>query len=120
MFLQTYFLWKHLGKRRSWRFYKTISQISWLPTIIFGNEEYGMYVIRADGLILCSDEVVNMLKAYHEKFGEQFICFNYADFQGERGIAGSAAQQYKKALEEALEKDEPSHIESHRYDDFDH
>jgi len=79
-----------------------------------------MYVIRADADILCTDEVRELKRKYREKFGEQFICFNYADFQGERGIVGSAAQQYKKALEEALEKDEPTHIESHRYDDFDH
>ena len=79
-----------------------------------------MYVIRADAKILCSDEVMDMRKRYREKFGEPFICFNYADFQGVRGVAGSAAQQYKEALEEALKKDEPTRIESHRYDTIDH
>ena len=79
-----------------------------------------MYVIRADAQILCSDEVMDMRKKYHEKFGERFLAFNYADFQGVRGVAGSAAQQYKEALQEALKKDKPTWIESHRYDTIDH
>ncbi len=79
-----------------------------------------MYVIRSDGLILCSEEVRNMLKAYREKFGEPFISFNYADFQGIRGVPGSSGQQYKETLQRALEQDKPTRIESHRYDDFDH
>ncbi len=79
-----------------------------------------MYVIKADALIVNTKEVMNMMKAYREKFGEPFISFNYADFQGIRGVPGSAGQQYKDALEEALKKDEPTHIESHRYDTIDH
>lgn len=79
-----------------------------------------MYVIRADAEILCSKEVRAMEKEYHEKFGEWFAYFNYADFQGVHGEAGSAARQYREALREALAKDEPTRIESHRYDDFDH
>lgn len=79
-----------------------------------------MYIIREDMEILHSAEVLALDKAYHDKFGEWFEYFNYADFQGVQGIAGSAAQQYKEALEEALKKDEPTRIESHRYDDFDH
>ncbi len=79
-----------------------------------------MYVIREDMLIVNTDEVRHMLEQYAEKFGEDFISFNYADFQGIRGVPGSAGQQYKDALEEALKKDEPTRIESHRYDDFDH
>ncbi len=79
-----------------------------------------MYVIRADAEILYSDEVLELERRYQEKFDEYFAYFNYADFQGERGIAGSAAMQYKQALAAALEKDEPTRIESHRYDTIDH
>lgn len=79
-----------------------------------------MYVIRADAEIIHSEEVQELEQKYREKFGEYFCYFNYADFQGEPGIAGSAARQYKKMLRQALEKDEPTRIESHRYDDFDH
>lgn len=74
-----------------------------------------MVVIRADMDILRSSEVMDMRRAYREKFGEDFIYFNYADFQGIRGVAGSPAVEYR----EALAKDEPTRIESHRYDDFD-
>ena len=77
-----------------------------------------MYVIWEDMEIL--HEIQGMLDQYEEKFGERFIAFNYADFQGVRGIAGSAGQQYKQTLEEALKKDEPTRIESHRYDTIDH
>ena len=79
-----------------------------------------MYVIKADMKILVSDELQSMLDQYEEKFGERVIAFNYADFHGVRGAAGSAAQEYKEALEAALKKDTPTCIESHRYDIFDH
>lgn len=84
----------------------------------FGNEETKVYVIREDMKVL--HEIQDMLDQYEGKFGERFIAFNYADFQGIRGVAGSAGQQYKEALEEALKKDEPTRIESHRYDTIDH
>jgi hypothetical protein len=77
-----------------------------------------MYVIQEDMKILHALD--NLHKQYEEKFGERFIAFNYADFQGVRGVAGSAAQQYKEALEKALKKDKPTRIESHRYDTIDH
>lgn len=77
-----------------------------------------MYVIQKDLEILRSDEVQAMEKEYHEKFGEWFAYFNYIDFQ--RKGDKRAAQVYKEALEEALTKDEPTRIESHRYDIFDH
>ncbi len=77
-----------------------------------------MYVIRADGLILCSDEVMNMMKTYREKFGEPFISFNYVDFPGTDDMR--PAQQYKETLQKALKKDTPTRIESHRYDTMDH
>lgn len=89
-----------------------------MGTAIFGNEEVKMYVIQEDMKILHTLD--DLHKQYEEKFGERFIAFNYADFQGIRGVAGSAAQQYREALREALAKDEPTRIESHRYDDFDH
>ena len=53
-----------------------------------------------------------------KKFGEDFISFNYADFQGTKDKC--AGQQYKETLEKALQDDKPYHIVSHRYDDFDH
>lgn len=78
--------------------------------MVFGNEGIKVYVIREDMKIL--HEIQDILDQYEEKFGERFIPFNYADFQGVRGVAGSAAQQYKAVLEEALKKDEPTRIES--------
>ncbi len=42
-----------------------------------------MYVILEDAKILNSDEVGKLLKEYYEKFGEQFVRFNYTDFQGD-------------------------------------
>lgn len=77
-----------------------------------------MYVIQEDMKILHALD--NLHKKKKKKFGERFIAFNYADFQGVRGVAGSAAQQYKEALEKALKKDKPTRIESHRYDTIDH
>lgn len=79
-----------------------------------------MYVTREDMRIVNTKEVSQMLEQYAEKFGEDFISFNYADFQGVCGVAGSAGRQYKETLQKALKKDEPTRIESHRYDDFDH
>lgn len=54
--------------------------------------------------------VRGMLQEYREKFGEDFIFFNYADFkrQGEK----CAAQVYKETLEKALRDDKPYHIVS--------
>lgn len=77
-----------------------------------------MYVIRKDAEILCSDEVMDMRQAYREKFGEDFIYFNYIDFPGTKTIR--PAEQYRETLREALTKDEPTQIESHRYDIIDH
>jgi len=69
-------------------------------------------------LIVNTKEVMNMMKAYREKFGEPFISFNYVDFPGTDDMR--PGQQYKEALQEALEKDTPTRIESHRYDTMDH
>ncbi len=76
-----------------------------------------MYVIREDMKILHTLD--DLHKQYEEKFGERFIAFNYVDFPGTRE-EGSSAQQYKEALIEALKKDEPTWIESHRYEFSDH
>lgn len=77
-----------------------------------------MYVAEVDMLILTSTEVLEMRKAYEQRFKERFIEFNYADFdrQGDK----PAAQIYKETLQEALEKNTPYHIESKRYSFFDH
>ncbi len=77
-----------------------------------------MYVIRRDMDILRSDEVFHLYGEYKKKFGEEFIYFNYADFQGTEEKC--AAQIYLETLRAAVEADEPYHIVSHRYDDFDH
>lgn len=77
-----------------------------------------MYVATIDGKYLCSDENYKMQEEYEKRFGERFISFNYADFdrQGEK----CAAQIYLETLKRALEENKPYHIQSHRYDDFDH
>lgn len=77
-----------------------------------------MYIIPRDAKILCSDEIFRLYEEYESKFGEPFICFNYADFRGTEGKP--AAQLYLETLREAVKADEPYRIVSHRYDDFDH
>ena len=75
-----------------------------------------MYVIRADMEIL--HKIQDLLDQYEAKFGERFIAFNYIDFPGTKTIR--PAEQYRETLREALTKDEPTRIESHRYDIIDH
>lgn len=77
-----------------------------------------MYVAYVDAKILTSPKVMEMKDEYEKRFGERFIEFNYADFhrEGEK----PAAQIYRETLERALEKGEPYHIHSKRYDFFDH
>ena len=70
-----------------------------------------MYVIQADTKILCSDEIMDMLQAYRQKFGEGFIPFNYVDFPGIKGKQ-RPAEMYREALIDALKKDKPTRIES--------
>lgn len=77
-----------------------------------------MYIAPCDMKILRSDEVFRLYDEYKKKFGEQFIYFNYADFQGTEEKC--AAQVYLETLRAAVEADEPYHIVSHRYDVFDH
>lgn len=77
-----------------------------------------MYVIREDGEILRTDEVINMLKQYEETFGERFLCFNYVDFPSTKTkIAGEV---YRDTLRKALQEGKPCRIVSHRYDIIDH
>ena len=77
-----------------------------------------MYVAAVDMKILKNKELDVLLDQYKERFGEDFIEFNYADFHrhGEK----CAAQVYKETLEKALLDDKPYHIESKRYSFFDH
>lgn len=77
-----------------------------------------MYIAPCDMKILRTDEVFRLYDEYKKKFGEQFIYFNYADFQGTEEKC--AAQVYLETLRAAVEADEPYHIVSHRYDVFDH
>ena len=77
-----------------------------------------MYVAPCDMEILRTIEVRELKEAYRKKHKEQFICFNYADFQGTDEKC--AAQIYLETLRTAVKADEPYHIVSHRYDDFDH
>lgn len=77
-----------------------------------------MYVVREDMKILCSDEVMGLRKQYTQKFGEHFLAFNYVDFPSSgTKIAGEV---YRDALREAVARDEPTRIVSHRYDTIDH
>lgn len=77
-----------------------------------------MFVAYVDAKFIKAAHASDLRRQYEEKFGERFIEFNYGDFHrhGEK----CAAQVYIEALKEALEKDEPTRIESHRYDTFDH
>lgn len=77
-----------------------------------------MYIASIDMKILTSSELDELDECYFNKFGERFIRFNYGDFhrQGDK----CAAQIYLETLREAIEKDKPYRIVSHRYDDFDH
>lgn len=77
-----------------------------------------MYVARVDVQILKSDEVHKMEEEYKERFGEYFVQFNYADFQGTK--EKPAAQIYKETLEKALREGKPYRVRSKRYDFFDH
>ena len=77
-----------------------------------------MYVAPCDMKILCSEEVTNLKKEYRKRFGEQFICFNYADFQGTEKKC--AAQIYLEALRQAVKASGPYRIVSQRYEEFDH
>ena len=77
-----------------------------------------MYIAPRDREILRSDEIFRLYHAYREKFGEAFICFHYADFHGTEEKC--AAQVYLETLREAVKADQPYHIVSNRYDEFDH
>jgi hypothetical protein len=77
-----------------------------------------MYIAPRDRDILRSDELYVLKKEYQAKYGENFTCFNYADFHGTDDTP--AAQFYLEALREAVKADQPYRIVSHRYDEFDH
>lgn len=66
-----------------------------------------MYVLKEDMRIVNTREMRRMLEQYAERFGEDFILFNYTDFPG-TGEAGSSGRRYKEALEKALLDDKPS------------
>ena len=69
-------------------------------------------------LILRTDEVSELLEAYEEKFGEDFVPFNYRDFHWDGDKP--AAAFYVEALREALEKDEPTRYEKDPFGFFGH
>lgn len=77
-----------------------------------------MIVGQKDSAILRSDEVMGMQYEYMDKFGEQFIPFNYVDFPGSE--TQCAAEMYRETLRKALQDNKPYHIVSHRYDTIDH
>lgn len=77
-----------------------------------------MYVIPSDAKIICSDEVRMLEDEYEKKFGEFFLAFNYIDFPGDSDKC--AAEMYREALQKAVQRDEPTHIVSHRFDTIDH
>ena len=67
-----------------------------------------MYVAAVDSEVLRSDEMLELKKAYREKFGERFMPFNYADF--DRIGDKCAAQVYKEELEKCLREGKPTSI----------
>lgn len=69
-----------------------------------------MYVAAVDSEVLRSDEMLELKKAYREKFGERFMPFNYADF--DRIGDKCAAQVYKEELEKCLREGKPTSIVS--------
>ena len=69
-----------------------------------------MYVAAVDSEVLRSDEMLELKKAYREKFGKRFIPFNYADF--DRIGDKCAAQVYKEELEKCLREGKPTSIVS--------
>ena len=77
-----------------------------------------MFWSRSDGKELREGGAWEMVREYEKKFGERFLEFNYVDFKGTK--EKSAAQVYLEALREALAKNEPTRIESHRFDIIDH
>lgn len=77
-----------------------------------------MVVNHKDAEILCSDEVMSMRRQYREKFGEDFLWFNYIDFPGTKTQA--AADMYREILKKALADDKPSTMVSHWFDSMDH
>jgi len=64
-----------------------------------------MYVSPEDLKIIRSDEVQELRKRYHAKFGVHFPPFNYEDFLRTKTV--SAGDVYRKLLLESLEADEP-------------
>lgn len=69
-----------------------------------------MYVAAVDSEVLRSDEMLELKKAYREKFGKRFMPFNYADF--DRIGDKCAAQVYKEELEKCLREGKPTSIVS--------
>lgn len=69
-----------------------------------------MYVAAVDSEVLRSDEMLELKKAYREKFEKRFMPFNYADFDriGER----CAAQVYMDIIKQCLEENKPYEVES--------
>lgn len=77
-----------------------------------------MYVVREDAEILWSDEVMDMRQEYEDRFGEEFIWFNYVDFPGTETMR--PAEMYREILRKALRENKPCGMVSHRYDVIDH
>ena len=69
-----------------------------------------MYVAAVDSEVLRSDEMLELKKAYREKFGKRFMPFNYADF--DRIGDKCAAQVHKEELEKCLREGKPTSIVS--------
>ena len=69
-----------------------------------------MYVAAVDSKVLRNDEMLELKKAYREKFGKRFMPFNYADF--DRVGDKCAAQIYTEELERCLREGKPTSIVS--------
>lgn len=77
-----------------------------------------MYIIREDMEVLRQKEVLEMRRAYKEKFHEDFVPFNYRDFHWEGDKP--AAEFFVEALREALKKDKPTRYEKDPFGFFGH
>lgn len=59
----------------------------------------------ADFVILKGQEISQLKKEYQERFHQEFVTFNYADFMPKDGKP--SIQIYKETLQECLKKNKP-------------
>ena len=77
-----------------------------------------MIIARTDLMILRQKEVRELRGAYRKKFHEDFVPFNYGDFEWDGDKP--AAAFFVEALREALQKDEPTRYKGDPWEPFGH